>query len=190
MGKKKRTSDGVLMAVLLLGISLLLIRCGLKKIYQASYPVRYQQTVERLAEQNGLEPELVLAVIRTESSFNPTAESSVGARGLMQLTDETLAWVSYRLKEEQPPSSEVLFDPEQSIYYGTALLRLLRESFADDRTVLAVYHAGWGAVSGWLEDDRYSSDGLHLETIPYPDTEAYVKKVLQTRQIYENLYGY
>ncbi len=172
--------------VLLGCIALLLL--GMSRYYRAAYPIRYREAVEREAEVSGLDPALVYAVIRSESGFSPAARSSVDARGLMQLTPDTLQWVRYRLGEEGAASSDLLYDPGENIRYGCANLGLLLREFGGEDTALAAYHAGRGCVKGWLTDSRYSGDGERLDDIPYRDTSSYVKKVLVTRDLYHRLY--
>ena len=169
--------------VLLGCIALLLL--GMSRYYRAAYPIRYREAVEREAEVSGLDPALV---IRSESGFSPAARSSVDARGLMQLTPDTLQWVRYRLGEEGAASSDLLYDPGENIRYGCANLGLLLREFGGEDTALAAYHAGRGCVKGWLTDSRYSGDGERLDDIPYRDTSSYVKKVLVTRDLYHRLY--
>lgn len=173
---------GMLMA------SLLLIFLGMRQFYRAAYPLGYQEVVETQAAQRELDPALVYAVIRTESGFSPTARSSVDARGLMQLTPDTFQWVRYRLGEPGAAAAEMLYDPGENVRYGCANLSLLLREFDREDTALAAYHAGRGIVNRWLEDSRYSQDGSRLTTIPYPDTNTYVKKVLTTRDLYHRLY--
>ena len=171
-------------AALCLGI----LMVGFREFYKAAYPRQYRQQVETYSAKNGLEVSLVYAVIRTESSFNKDATSSVGAKGLMQLTPDTYYWVRYRLGEEGSASSDELYDPEENIKYGTANLRLLLERFGSKETALAAYHAGWGNVSRWLSDERYSHDGLSIHSIPFADTDTYVTKVMETARLYRRLY--
>lgn len=168
--------------------SLLLIFLGLRQFYRAAYPLGYREVVEEAAARRQLDPALVYAVIRTESGFSPTARSSVDARGLMQLTPDTFHWVRFRLGEQGSAGEELLYDPEQNVYYGCADLSLLLSEFRREDTALAAYHAGRGIVNRWLDDSRYSQDGSSLAAIPYPDTDSYVKKVLFTRDLYHRLY--
>lgn len=185
MAAVKRLLGGLLWLAVCLG----LLVVGCREFCKAAYPQGYRELVERYSEENGLEPALVYAVIRTESGFHPEAESSVGARGLMQLTPDTFQWVRYRLGETGAASPDLLYDPQENIKYGAANLRLLIREFGSEETALAAYHAGWGSVSRWLADDRYSDDGRNIHHIPFADTDVYVTKVLETARLYRRLYG-
>lgn len=178
----------ILFVPAVLAASVALLFAGLLHYYRSAYPMGYQEQVEAWAAENQLDPALVYAVIRTESSFDPEAMSSVGARGLMQLTPDTYEWVCYRLGEENPSDVEDLYDPEENIRCGCANLRLLLELLGEEGTALAAYHAGLGNVSRWLESEKYSRNGSSLDSIPFSDTEIYVNKVLETRDLYRRLY--
>ena len=82
---------GLVAAVLL---ALPLIRAGLHKLDLARYPQKYQELVEQYALENQVDPLVLYSVIRTESGFDPQAESNVGARGLVQITAETIRWLT------------------------------------------------------------------------------------------------
>ena len=171
------------LVVFILGAGVLL--AGYRCFYQAAYPLRYQEVVEENSVRSGMEEAVLYAVIRTESSFQPDAESSVGALGLMQITPDTLSWVRYRLGEPGAVDARtVLLDPEQNIFYGSQTLALLLEEFGTLENALAAYHAGWGNVTRWLADSQYSSDGKTLTTIPFGDTRAYVSKVMELSLIH------
>ena len=72
---------------------------------------------------------------------------------------------------------------------GCMYLSYLLKRFPDETTAICAYNAGEGAVRQWLANERYSSDGITLTTIPYAETSAYEKKVASFRKIYEILYG-
>ena len=120
---------------------------------------RYQPIIESAARRHGLLPELLHAVIRTESAYKPNALSHAGACGLMQLMPGTAE--RFRVTE--------IWDPAQNIEGGAAYLRFLLDLFDNDiRLALAGYNAGEGAVQ------RYGN-----QIPPYPETQNYVRKVLQ-----------
>jgi soluble lytic murein transglycosylase-like protein len=112
--------------------------------------------VRKLAPEFGLDPALVLAVVETESNYNPKALSPKNAQGLMQLIPETA---------ERFGVVDV-WDPEQNLRGGMAYLRWLLDHFNSDvKLALAGYNAGEAAVS------RYRG------VPPYDETRAYVKRI-------------
>lgn len=180
--------------VFLLVVAILILagcmRCAFLRFYRAAYPVHYRETVLASAEERGLPPELVFAVIHCESGFNHQAVSYVEARGLMQITEDTFEWARWRIGDDEERSFGEMFVPETNIRYGTAILYLLLEEFEGEREALAAYHAGWGSVKGWLKKQEYSRDGRTLDGIPFDNTRAYVSKVQQTKEIYRKLYSF
>ncbi len=152
------------------------------------YPLYYTDVVEASADEFGVPPELVYAVILTESSFDPDAVSSAGAKGLMQLTDDTNEWVAWRLGEEAEPSR--IFEPGLNIRRGCYLLSYLYERFGGWNEALAAYNAGVGRVDGWLDDLLYSSDQktLIVDKLPIEETRSYIAKVLKSAEKYKKLY--
>ena len=151
------------------------------------YPKKFVDVVEREAEEFGLNRGLVYAVIRAESGFDQRACSRAGARGLMQLTDETFNW----MVQEYPPENGGgdIYDVNDNVHCGCALLRRLLGYYEGElRVALAAYNAGIGNVDNWLKEPKNSADGRRLSRIPFPETEAYVKKVERGIGVYERLY--
>ncbi len=118
----------------------------------------FQDMVDHWATRYGLDPNMVLGIIKAESNFDPYAVSKAGARGLMQLMPGTAS--DMRVSD--------VFDPEQNIAGGTQYLAKLLELF-DNRIdlALAAYNAGPGAVQE------------HNGIPPFKETRAYVKRVQQ-----------
>ena len=160
---------------------------GYGRYMRAAYPDTYRETVPLCAEQYDLPPSLIFAVIYTESNFKADAVSSADAKGLMQLTDDTLQWALFRLG--QTGKTVDVFDPATNIFYGTTVLSLLAERFESADTALAAYNAGQGNVSRWLQDPACSSDGVTLHTIPYEETREYVARVRSAQSMYRTLYA-
>lgn len=111
--------------------------------------------VEQTAKRHAVDPELVDAVIRAESGYNPAAVSAKGAAGLMQLMPATARQLGARDR----------FDPAENLEAGVKLLKQLRERYGDDRLALAAYNAGEGAVR------KYNG------VPPYRETAEYVRKI-------------
>jgi len=115
-----------------------------------------ESLITKYAATNGLDSDVVRAVVQQESSGNPREESAAGAQGLMQLMPET-----GKLYGVTDP-----FDPEQNISAGTRhLSNLMREFKNDLPTALAAYNAGSGAVR--------KAGGIPN----YPETKDYVRKI-------------
>ncbi|MFO7160202.1 MAG: lytic transglycosylase domain-containing protein [[Clostridium] cellulosi] len=155
---------------------------------KSAYPDKYKEYVTLYAEKNGVEPSLVYAVIKSESSFDPNAVSKVGAIGLMQVTPPTLEWIMKKSNDSSEYTASDLYDPEINIRYGTAILAELLKEYNDEKVALAAYHAGRANVRKWLSNPDYSKDGKTLNYIPFSDTRAYVSKVKNIKEIYKKLY--
>lgn len=185
--KRKKSAAPVITAVVLLIAAAAAVFFGYDFFLKYTHPIKYEEYVEKYARENRLDKYLVYAVIKTESGFDKNAVSDVGARGLMQIMEETFDWISYRMGDE---NTEYLgmFDPETNIRYGCWLLGYLCDEFGNAETAMAAYHAGRGRVNEWLNDRSISSDGVHLDKIPIPDTRHYVGKITNTMKIYKKLY--
>ena len=186
-GRRKKRKSVLLPLVLVIAIV-----GGVSKLPDISrkyfYPEKYFMLVEKYSGKYDVDRNLVFAVIKTESNFDPNARSDVGARGLMQLMEDTYEWVGYRMEDKRELTYDNMYDPEYNIEYGTYLLRLLYEEYGDNETALAAYHTGRGNVNKWLEDKNFSADGVKLDTIPSAATEHYVSKVMKAYDAYNNLY--
>ena len=151
-----------------------------------AYPMKYEDYIDKYSAQYDVPKTLLFAVIKTESSFDPKAESSAGALGLTQITPETFHWLQTKTGESL--SDDALSDPETAIRYGALFLGLLLDEFNSAETAVAAYHAGRGRVNSWLKDPEISPDGKTLTKIPISETAHYVKKVTKALNIYSNLY--
>lgn len=145
------------------------------------YPRRFTEEVTAASESCGLDPDLVYAIIRTESSFKPDAVSSAGAKGLMQLMTASAEWICWRYGEEYDESR--IFEPEYNITLGCRLLRYLIDYYDGNiEFAVAAYNAGHGRVDSWLADPERYKDGK-LD-IPPGETHNYVIKVLDSYEKY------
>lgn len=113
------------------------------------------------AKKNDLPPELLAAVVHTESKFVPTARSNRGAVGLMQLVPSTGRWLG----------ADNLNDPAQNIQAGAKYLRYLTDRFAgDQQKAIAAYNAGEGNVR------RFNG------VPPFKETQNYIQRVRTFQQ--------
>ena len=157
---------------------------------RAQHPLEFADMIVTYSMAQDLDPALVSAVILCESSYNPLAESRLGARGLMQLMEDTAQWVAHKLDEDDEDYSfDLLYDPETNIRFGTWYLGYLSRRFGGDATkIVCAYHAGQGNVDAWLKNPDYSSDGVTLDVIPTQDTSTYASRVLRARDVYRKHY--
>ena len=125
-----------------------------KENYFAAH-VPYGAIIFREARRNDLSPELVAAMVHTESDFRPLLVSHKTAQGLMQIIPSTAALLGV----DDP------FDPEKNIAAGTRYYRYLLDRFDDETMALAAYNAGEGNVA------RYG--GIP----PFAETRDYISKV-------------
>jgi soluble lytic murein transglycosylase len=158
------------------------------RAYRLAYPLAWWDTVVHWAGEYGVDPYLVLAVIREESGFSPTAVSSSDARGLMQLLPSTARWIAEE-KLTIPYREGDLFSPAVNIQLGTWYLgSLLRESGGDLAWAVAAYNGGPGNLRRWTAGGIASSADLpaHLRAT---ETREYLGKVLTSWLTYRWLYG-
>lgn len=155
-----------------------------------SHPIYYKDLIEQYAAENNLKPAFVAAIILNESSFRTDAESSVGARGLMQLMPDTAEWIAGKLDMDYF-HFDFMYDAEMNIRFGTWYLGYLSRLFRGDPvSVASAYHAGQGTVTRWLSDESKTRDGVSLDLGSLSDgpTKTYAGRVTQAYAIYEALY--
>lgn len=186
---KRSTGRFLLFCVVVLILLVLLLTAFRKPLLKRYYVRDYESYLSAYAAEYQVPESLLCAVIFCESRFRPQAKSSHGACGLMQLAPATFAEVLWRLGiPEEAAKQTDIFDPEWNIRCGTYYLHYLYGLYGNWETSLAAYNAGMGNVNQWLADARYSDDGKTLKQIPFTETEAYVKKVLKSRERYRELY--
>ncbi|MBC7318874.1 lytic transglycosylase domain-containing protein, partial [Candidatus Bipolaricaulota bacterium] len=158
------------------------------RAYRLAYPKAWEESVLHWAREYQVDPFLIWAVMREESGFFPTAVSSSGARGLMQLLPSTARWITEE-KLHIPYREELLFDPDYNIRLGTWYLRYLLDQFQGNTAwAVAAYNAGPGNIRRWTEKEVSSLPDLPgaLWSI---ETREYLVKVLNSWLVYRELYG-
>lgn len=161
---------------------------GVFNDYALLYPMPYADEVAAAAEEFDLEPALIYAVMRQESLFRVDAESSAGARGLMQLRAGTAQGAAARLGSAGPGNPDLL-DPRTNIRLGAAeLARLLERYDGGIAPALAAYNAGPAAADRWLPAEPVAGD-VWLENVPFNETREYVRRVLWHSVVFDWLDG-
>lgn len=167
---------------------------------------KYAGLVSQQAAKFNLSQNLIYAVIKTESDFNPFAVSSAPAFGLMQIVPRSAgAEVSKFLTGKSgQPDKQFLFQPENNILYGAAYLHLLDTRHLDkvadpisrEYCMIAAYNGGSGAVLRSFDKDRDKAAGRinamtpnqvfeHLRAnLPYEETRNYLGKVIDSKKLF------
>lgn len=161
----------------------------LPQYWEYLYPLGYFDIAAGQAYQYSLDPYLIMALIREESSFSRKAVSRAGARGLMQVMPLTALNVAKTLLSRFS-LAEDLERPETNMALGTAyLVQMLNDFQGNLPLALAAYNAGPHNLKRWLEESPFTEEAEFIENIPFPETRAYVKRVLLSYHRYKSLYG-
>jgi soluble lytic murein transglycosylase len=157
---------------------------------QTVYPLEYSGAIRAGAARYDLDPALVAAVVYAESRFDEHARSSQGAVGLMQILPETADQIADQ-SGGLTFTTEDLEDPRINVRYGSYYLRQALDAYDGDlRAAVASYNAGMGVVDEWVAETKAEGrTKLRLRDNPYPETRAYVEKVLKARRVYREEYG-
>ena len=153
------------------------------------HPMLYVDIIYTASLEFGVPQYIIYATIKVESDFDPYAESSAGALGLMQMMPDTFGWLTSDEHLGENLSRKKLEDPETSIRYGTYYLSYLYRRFDYNwHTAFAAYNGGEGNVVEWLQNPNYSDMNGNLTDIPFKETKNYVKKINAAIKTYQNLY--
>jgi soluble lytic murein transglycosylase len=180
-GRRTLVIGGTLL-VATLGVFLLLNSDRFQRtLEEFTLPLRHEDIIRQQAAEKGVPPDLIAAVIYSESRFRDQT-SHAGARGLMQITPSTAKLIE-KLSGGQTFKFDDLSDPDINIRYGTFYLRYLIDKFGENVVAaLAAYNAGETNVVAW------GGSSLQLDDIPFPETRGYVEDVLDKRVEYARHY--
>jgi len=157
------------------------------RVLRVIFPWPLREMIEEEAREHGLDPYLLVALIRQESSFRASVVSRAGAYGLMQLMPPTARQLAQRLGMEW--DQRLLVVADANLHLGAVHLANLLERY-DGRVepALAAYNAGATPVRRWL---RYPNSGDPVQfvaQVPYPETQGYLRTVIRNRALYRALY--
>ena len=153
------------------------------------YPVAYGAVLKPTAESAGVDPWLVLAVSRQESTFRSGIVSKSGATGVMQLMPATAKWLAKKNPLVEPGDADNLKSPVSSLRLGAAYLhQMLERSDGNMVYALASYNAGPSNCDKWRKSFSGDDMDAFVEGIPFAETKDYVKRVLGNYAAYHTLY--
>ena len=153
------------------------------------YPLAYWPQVQAISKELGVDPYLVLAIARQESTFRAGISSSAGATGVLQLMPATANWLAQVDSRITADHVANLKSPVNSIRLGAVYLeRMLKRSGNNMVYALASYNAGPGNCDKWRARFPNYSLEKFADAIPFKETNDYVKKVLANYAAYHSLY--
>jgi soluble lytic murein transglycosylase len=159
-----------------------------RKYWEFAYPRAWEPSVMQGARSTKVPEELIWSIMRAESHFRSTAQSPVGALGLMQLMPFTGRRVASLLNINTFETRSLL-EPETNIRLGSRYLQRLSENFKSSVPLVAAgYNAGPHRVHAWVHNFGTLNMDEFIEHIPFLETRNYVKRVVRNYQIYSLLY--
>lgn len=182
--KKRKNTKKLLLIMFIIIVVIVAISSSKKQMIKTIYKKEYSEYVSKYSEEYGVEEELIYAIIKAESDFNPKAVSNKEAKGLMQLMDSTAEDVAQKVGIIL--TDENILEPDININLGTKYISNLLNKYECVEIALAAYNAGSGNVDKWIKNGIIKSDGSDIENIPYKETNTYVRKIMRDYQIYKD----
>lgn len=159
-----------------------------KAVTEFNLPLAHADIIRQQAAEKHLDPALIAAVIYAETKFDPRP-SSAGALGLMQIMPQTAEYLAHKSGATTFTTAD-LGTPQVNIAYGSYYLRyLLNEYNGRIIPALAAYNGGEANVDRWIAAAHAHGHPLTISDIPFPETRAYVQKVLNAQLNYRHTYA-
>jgi soluble lytic murein transglycosylase len=187
--RRRRRLSFVGFGAVVVGVAVVVTMPLLRKaVNELTLPLSYSNVIRQQAAEKHLDPALIAGVIYAETKFQPR-NSSAGAIGPMQIMPETASFLARRSGATTFTTSD-LNTPQVNIAYGSYYLRFLLDVYHDDLILaLAAYNAGESNVDRWVGAARDHGQTLTVNDIPFPETRAYVARVLHARDQYRHKYA-
>ncbi|PYS99083.1 MAG: hypothetical protein DMF63_13510 [Acidobacteria bacterium] len=157
-------------------------------ITAGDYPIVFRSELLASGKKFKVDPRFLLAIMKQESSFRPTAKSPVGARGLLQLVFDTA--IKYKDKAGYPNlHPDDLYSPATNIAFGSAYIADLKSQFGGlYEAIAASYNGGEDNAARWLNRSKPKDPGIFVSEIGFKESKDYVFKVMSNYRIYKDLY--
>jgi soluble lytic murein transglycosylase len=160
-----------------------------KQLLRVTFPYPYRELIRREAEEWGIDPVVMAAIIRQESAFKSDIVSRAGAIGLMQVMPPTGAELARR-HGPTPFTDATLSSPEVNLHLGAAFFRDMSRRYDNDLPlVLSAYNAGPTRATAWRQFPEVVDALRFTERIPFEETRGYVKNVRRNVALYRALYA-
>jgi soluble lytic murein transglycosylase len=160
-----------------------------EKFWKLAFPLPYRDDIEKHSQARSLDPNIVAALIRQESEFDPRAVSRARAVGLTQIRPQTGREIS-RPSGAGRYRSGLLTNPSSNVQMGTYYLsRMLNSLDGKWEAALAAYNAGRSRAVAWLGWGEFREPAEFIETIPFTETRNYVQIVFRNADLYRRIYA-
>lgn len=187
--RKRKKSITLLILAFLCIIAFFALFISIKQLNKSMYPLKYSQYVDKYSLEYDIDPLVVYSIIHTESGFKPEAKSAANAIGLMQITEETFAWIKSKIARDETLVFDDLYNPDTAIRFGSYYISVCLNRYENDlSTAAAAYHSGWGTVDKLLDNEEYTQDGNVLSSFPYKQMNLYVYKINKSYDSYKKIY--
>jgi soluble lytic murein transglycosylase len=147
------------------------------------YPAPFREVISEYAKTYGLDEAWVLGLVRQESRFITEARSEAGAAGLMQVMPRTARYVARRIGLRDYHAKSVT-EVQTNVTLGTGYLKMVLDQLGHPVLASAAYNAGPARARRWRDPSRALEGAVYVETIPFPETRDYVKKVMANAVFY------
>ena len=160
-----------------------------KAVTEFNLPLTNADVIRQQAAEKHLDPALIAGVIYAETKFD-ARPSPAGAQGLMQILPQTAEFLAHKSGATTFTVAD-LGTPQVNIAYGSYYLRYLLDHY-DGKTVLALaaYNGGEANVDRWVAGRATrTASRMTIQAIPFPETRAYVQRVLHAQREYRHTYA-
>jgi len=154
--------------------------------FSLRYPLPFRELFSEYAKTYDLDEAWILGIVRQESRFITDARSSAGAAGLMQVMPSTARFVAQKNGLRRIDMRSVS-EAKTNITLGTGYLRMVLDQLGSQVLASAAYNAGPSRARRWRDSGRPLEGAVYAETIPFPETRDYVKKVMANAVFYSAL---
>ena len=176
----------VLGFILLAILTIIAISYGIIAFHTSRTQINYQDEINEYSNKYNVDPLLTASIVKVESDFDNDAKSHQGAKGLMQLLDETAKHSAEVIGEDYYPDR--LNDIDYNLMLGVGYYNYLYNYYNNKELALAAYNGGVGNVDKWIEEGIIDKDNPDISKIPFDETRQYVTKVMANYEVYKTFY--
>lgn len=176
----------VLGFILLTVITLVAVSYGVIAYQTSRTQINYQDQINEYSNKYNVDPLLTASIVKVESDFDNDAQSHQGAKGLMQLLDETAKHSAEVIGEDYYPDK--LNDIDYNLKLGVGYYNYLYNYYNNKELALAAYNGGVGNVDKWIDQGILDKVNPDISKIPFDETRQYVTKVMANYEVYKTFY--